>query len=102
VPPTYDIDASFADDWKKLPENQKTEFKAARQTMKLDFQTSHGKSVTFSPSLRIKGVRGTEGVFEMTWAGDGRATFQYGDERIPGHPHIIWRRIGTHDIFKRP
>ena len=28
-------------------------------------------------------------------------TFEYGDE-IQGQPHIIWRRIGTHDIFRRP
>lgn len=35
----------------------------------------------------------------MTWASDGRAIFHYGDEIHPGEPHIIWLRIGTHDIF---
>jgi hypothetical protein len=38
----------------------------------------------------------------MTWAADGRATFEYGQEIRPGEPHIIWRRIGTHDIFRQP
>jgi hypothetical protein len=38
----------------------------------------------------------------MTWAADGRATFEYGQEVRPGEAHIIWRRIGTHDIFRRP
>jgi hypothetical protein len=38
----------------------------------------------------------------MTWDNDGRATFGYGDERIPGQPHVIWRRIGTHAIFTPP
>lgn len=33
---------------------------------------------------------------------DGRATFMYGPEQIPGEPHIIWRRIGGHDIFDHP
>jgi hypothetical protein len=56
----------------------------------------------FRRGLRVKAVQGAPGIFEMTWAGDGRATFQYGDERRPGHPHVIWRRIGTHDIFARP
>jgi hypothetical protein len=38
-------------------------------------------------------------LLEMTWDNDGRATFSYGVERVPGQPHVIWRRIGTHDIF---
>jgi hypothetical protein len=42
------------------------------------------------------------GVWEISWAADGRATFNYGDEVIPGERHIIWRRIGTHDIFDNP
>lgn len=38
----------------------------------------------------------------MTWAYDGRATFQYGEEVQSEQPHIIWRRVGTHAIFRRP
>jgi hypothetical protein len=56
----------------------------------------------FRKRLRVKGVQGAPGVFEMTWAPDGRATFEYGDEIKPGEPHVIWRRIGTHDIFRQP
>ncbi|HEY8637632.1 MAG TPA: hypothetical protein VIL64_00215 [Solirubrobacteraceae bacterium] len=56
----------------------------------------------FRPGLRVKRVQGYAGVWEMTWAPDGRATFQYGDEIVHGEPHIIWRRIGTHDVFRRP
>jgi hypothetical protein len=41
-------------------------------------------------------------IWEMTWAYDGRATFQYGEEVQQGQPHIVWRRIGTHSIFRRP
>jgi hypothetical protein len=37
----------------------------------------------------------------MTWAADGRATFEYGEE-IRGEPHNSWRRIGIHDVFRRP
>ena len=57
----------------------------------------------FRPGLRVKGVRDApSGVFEMTWAPDGRATFEYGPEQHPGEPHVIWRRIGTHDVFRQP
>ncbi|HEV2755352.1 MAG TPA: hypothetical protein VG318_06200 [Actinomycetota bacterium] len=47
-------------------------------------------------------MQGARNVYEMTWAPNGRATFEYGDERIEGEPHVVWRRVGTHDIFDRP
>jgi hypothetical protein len=31
-------------------------------------------------------------VWEVTFAADGRATFEYGDEVIESEAHIIWRR----------
>jgi hypothetical protein len=54
------------------------------------------------PSLRVKRVVTHPGVWEIRWAADGRATFNYGDEVIPGERHILWRRIGTHEIFDNP
>jgi hypothetical protein len=47
-------------------------------------------------------MQGHPGVWEMSWAPDGRPTLEYGDKVRPGHAHIIWRRVGTHSIFKRP
>jgi hypothetical protein len=38
----------------------------------------------------------------MSWAGDGRATFEHGTEHRPGEPHIVWRRIGGDGIFDDP
>jgi hypothetical protein len=56
----------------------------------------------FHPRLRVKRVQGHPGVWEMTWAPDGRATFEYGGEIQPGEAHIVWRRVGTHSVFQRP
>lgn len=56
----------------------------------------------FRKGLRVKSIQGAVGLFEMTWAPDGRATFQYGPETVTGDPHVIWRRVGTHDVFGRP
>ncbi|MGI8553697.1 MAG: hypothetical protein ACR2PL_23350 [Dehalococcoidia bacterium] len=56
----------------------------------------------FDPRLRVKRVQGHEGIWEISWAPDGRVTFAYGPEVRLGEPHIIWRRIGTHDIFREP
>jgi hypothetical protein len=52
--------------------------------------------------LRVKRVQGHDGIWEMSWAPDGRATFEYGPEQIPGQSHVRWRRIGDHSIFSDP
>lgn len=54
------------------------------------------------PNLRVKRVQGHDGIWELTWAADRRATFEYGDEQIPGQPHVCWRRIGSHSILSDP
>ena len=56
----------------------------------------------FRKGLRVKGVRGADRIFEMTWAPDGRATFRYGESVRPSEPHVIWRRVGTHDVLGQP
>jgi len=96
--PTFEWLADFGSDFRTLTPAQKAAFLVAVARFVEDLRGGEG----LRPGLRVKRVRGTSGVFEMTWAGDGRATFQYGDPVHPGQPHIIWRRIGTHDILKRP
>ncbi len=56
----------------------------------------------FPAGLRVKRVQGTLGVWELTWAPDGRATFSYGEEQVRGEPHVVWRRIGDHSILRQP
>jgi hypothetical protein len=40
--------------------------------------------------------------WEMSWSGDGRAIFRYGSERKAGETHVVWLRVGGHEIFSRP
>lgn len=56
----------------------------------------------FRPGLRVKKFQRLPGVFEMYWAPDGRALFTYGTSPHPGDVHILWLRIGTHDILQNP
>lgn len=95
---TREILPPFLRDWEQLTPEQQRALRAALAKFVEDLRAGSG----FRPSLRVKGVRGAPGVFEMTWARDGRATFSYGRSVLEGEPHIIWRRIGTHDILRRP
>src|SRR5438045_1873793 len=90
--PTHDELAQFLREFNKLTEAEQDAFIDAMKQMVADLRTRRG----FRPRLREKGVQGHPGVYEMTWASDGRATFHYGAERRPGEPHIVWRRIGGH------
>jgi hypothetical protein len=55
------------------------------------------------PDRRCNGsVKGGTGIYEVTWATDGRATFEYGDPVVSGASHVIWRQVGAHAIFKQP
>jgi hypothetical protein len=95
--PTFERLALFASDWRSLTPQQQRAFLKAIKHFVADL-----RSQRFRPGLRVKGVQGAEGIFEMSWAPDGRATFSYGEEQRPGEPHIIWRRVGTHSILKNP
>jgi hypothetical protein len=95
--PTRDVLASFWRDWERLTPEQQRAFKTALQKFVADLRAGR-----FRSGLRVKHVQGTDGIFELTWANDGRATFQYGDEVKAGEAHIIWRRVGTHDILNEP
>jgi hypothetical protein len=98
--PTFETTPRFERDWKNLTRQQQGPFrKVALEVFVPDLAASDRP---FRPGLRVKGVAGHPGVSEMTWDNDGRATFSYGQERIPRQPHVIWRRIGTHATFTPP
>jgi hypothetical protein len=96
--PTFAWLARFGADFDRLSPAQQAAFLAAVA----QFVEDLGEGGQFRNGLRVKGVQGASGVFEMTWADDGRATFQYGDAVLEGEPRVIWRRVGTHDIFRQP
>lgn len=78
--PTHDEETLFSNEFKHLSKVQQERFLDALHLMVADLKAKR----PFHPSLRVKGVSGHPNIFEMTWAPDGRATFSYGLERIPG------------------
>jgi hypothetical protein len=95
--PTYERDARFDRDFANLTLEQRARFRTAVASFVRCL-----KAQQFDPGLRVKAVQGAQGIWEMTWAPNGRATFSYGIPRRPSEAHIIWRRIGTHDVFRQP
>ena len=98
--PTFELTPRFERDWRKLTAQQRNTFQ--KVVFEAFVPAVDAPDRPFRPGLRVKGVTAHPGIFEMTWAPDGRATFSYGEERVPGKAHIIWRRIGTHAIFTPP
>jgi hypothetical protein len=96
--PSFERLASFLRDFDALTPSQKAAFLRAVVLFVADLRDGRG----FRKSLRVKKMAGYDDVRELTWAPDGRATFEYGASVKEGHPHVRWRRVGTHDIFKRP
>jgi len=83
--PTHEEWAQFLREWAKLTPQHQTLFLAAVVEMVEDLRAH----VPFRPSLRVKSVQSRAGVYEMTWAPDGRATFEFGASIMPGEAHII-------------
>ena len=96
--PTYAWLARFRADFERLTPSQQAAFLVAVQQFVDDLQ----HRAQFRKGLRVKEIQGASSIFEMTWAPDGRATFEYGAEVADGEPHILWRRVGTYAIFTQP
>lgn len=95
--PTYDFLDRFWREYHALPRARQALFDRAVAKLVADLRAGRLRK-----GLRIKAVQGHTGVWELTWAPDGRATFMYGTSPRPGDKHVIWLRIGGHEIFDDP
>ena len=74
--PTYEQTTAFLRDFDRLTRAQQEQFIAAVYLFIADIVAMDaGQIDRFRPGLRVKGVQGEPGLFEMTWARNGRATF---------------------------
>jgi hypothetical protein len=95
--PTYGWRPRFRRDFHQLSPEQQRAFLAVVRLFVEGLRQGR-----LDPRLRVKRVQGRPAAWEMSWAPDGRATFEYGEEVRPGEPHVIWRRVGTHEVFREP
>lgn len=97
--PTFSVAARAAREYAKLTRDDRLRFTRARVAF---VEALRADPSAIPPNLRVKRVQGHQGIWELTWAADGRATFEYGDEQLRGEPHVCWRRIGSHSILSDP
>jgi len=93
--PTFDKPKPFESDYERLTPAERRAFKDAVAKFVVDLRRG-----SFRKGLRVKRYQREEGLWEMTWANDGRALFRYGPSIHPGESHVIWLRIGGREIFE--
>lgn len=101
----YERTEHFKRDYRRLSPGEKEEFKRVVLEHFVPAVEQHVEEpgTGWPPRLRVKGVEGAPGVWEMTWSftdPDGRATFEW--VKINAEPGIRWRRVGSHSIFGDP
>ncbi len=95
---TFERLPRFDKDWAGMSPVEQQRFRRAVALFIADLSAGR----PFRQGLRVKRVQSTSDVWEMTFASDGRATWEYGREIRVGEPHVVGRRVGSHAIFKRP
>ncbi len=100
----YQRSVRFLADYQRLDDDDRDRFRDAVRLINRAYEERRERAFPRWPvSLRIKGVQGAPGVWEMTWSftrPDGRATFSF--ITIDGELAIRWRRIGDHRVFEEP
>lgn len=98
--PTHAQKPAFTRDLKRLNSAQAALFERRLHEFVADLlDMERGRSTWFRRTLRVKKVRGYSDVYEMSWASDGRATFALSGPLVEGKLHIVWLRIGGHEIL---
>ncbi len=93
--PTYELEALFLRQFAGLTDEQTFLVGVAMARFIADVRAGQG----FRRGLRIRGLARRPGEYELTWAPDGRAVFRYGDSVRDGETHVVWLRIGSHDVL---
>jgi len=83
---------SFSRDFASLPNYIQLQVKEKFELFKTDL---------FHPSLRVKKMQGETDIWEGHITMDYVFTFHW-DETEEGAPIIVFRRIGSHSIYKAP
>lgn len=101
----FETTPAFDADYRRLKREHAAAFRAVVREKFASACDAFAKEPTtpWPASLRVKSVRSAPGILEMTWSfasPDGRATFEL--VTVDGEVRCRWRRVGDHDVFKKP
>jgi hypothetical protein len=95
--PTYEQSAAFLRDLEHLSPEQERRFRISVRKFVADLKAKRPPRKSFG----IRRFERLEGVYEFHFAPDGRALFTYGISPHPGDVHIVWLRVGGHEIYEQ-
>jgi hypothetical protein len=91
--PTFSVEDRFWNDYRRLKRWKQARFTLAWQEFRdtlLQWETDGALGLPrFPAALRVKDVNGYPGIWELTWARDGRFTWEYGNQELPNNVHIV-------------
>lgn len=93
--PKYTFREGFMREWRKLKPSEQRLFETAWRAIVTNLKAGKGL-----PAPPLVEKMSSLDIYEVRWAPNGRATFHI--DRQDGEDVIIWRRIGDHEIYKRP
>lgn len=93
--PTFATTPRFRRAHSKLSRRQRERFRHVIRTQFVPDLTAG----SFRHSLRVRRLGAVDGLYEVTWAPDGRAAWEFGEPVRDGEPHVVWHLVGTHAIF---
>ena len=98
--PTHKELARFMRQFNKLPLPVRLAFIAAALEFAEDLGDRGFDPTSVRPALRLHKLRGRN-AWSISFAGQARAVFHLEAQRRPGHAHVVWEFIGTHDEYER-
>ena len=91
----------FKRDYKKLKSEHRNQFENIFETFMDDLENHLIHKSPMPAKYRFKILRQSDGVMSMTWYFSrpaGRATFHIEEQN--GKPVLVWRRIGSNEIYR--
>jgi len=101
----FETTPAFDADYRRLKREHAVAFKTvlAEKFVPARDPYAQDPATPWPAALRVKSVQSAPGILEMTWSlssPDGRATFEL--VTVDGELRCRWRRVGDHDVFKKP
>ncbi|HEY7347612.1 MAG TPA: hypothetical protein VH599_04780 [Ktedonobacterales bacterium] len=97
--PTFEVEERFRQAYQRLHVQKKAAFLKARDDLVAWLVAKKKQPDLVPPApLRLHFIESKD-AWSITFGGDQRALWRYGEEVLPGEVHIIWERIDGHDIY---